>query len=103
MRALLSLPAAAKRRIAGAPVEVDSQRLDLDTQVLLRLAARDPLPPLRLLTPEQARAQLRHSVYVVAGTPAELAEVRALTLAGAGTPLQLVSTCPLRRAAQRGR
>ncbi len=87
LRVLFSLPTALKRRIAGAPIERDSQRLDLDTQVLLRLSERDPLPPLRLLTPEQARAQLRRSVYLVAGTPAELAEVRPLTLAGAGTPL----------------
>jgi acetyl esterase len=86
-RSILALPAGVKRRIAGPPTIRDGLRLDLDTQVLLRLAAREPAPPLRTLTPSQARAQLRESVRRVAGPPAELAEVRDLTVAGAEGPL----------------
>jgi acetyl esterase len=82
LRALLSLPRAARRRIAGPPLSRDGLELDLDTQLLLRLAERDPSPPLRTLTPEQARAQLRQSVAIVAGAATPLAEVRELTLRG---------------------
>ena len=88
IRTLLALPEPAKRRIAGEPLVRDGLTLDLDTQVLLRLAERDPEPPLRTLTPGQARAQLRSSAGRVVGRPAAMAEVRPLTLAGgAGSPV----------------
>ncbi len=86
-RAILALPAAAKRRIAGPPLRRQGLELDLDTQVLLRLAERDPDPPLRTLTPPQVRAQLRRSVARVAGAVTPVAEVRELSVAGAAGPL----------------
>ena len=46
-RFILELPEAAKRRIAGPPLLRDGLQLELDTQVLLKLAERDPRPPLR--------------------------------------------------------
>jgi acetyl esterase len=41
VRALGALPASVKRRIAGPPLRLDGLELDLDTQVLLRLAERN--------------------------------------------------------------
>jgi acetyl esterase len=82
IRALLSLPDPLKRRIAGAPLTRDGLTLDLDTQVLLRLAERDPEPPLRTLTPAQAREHLRSSAGRVVARGAAMAEVRALTVTG---------------------
>ena len=86
-KTVLSLPPRAKRRIAGPPLVRDGLELDLDTQVLLKLAEREPLPPLHTLTPAQARAQLLRSERQVGAPPAPLAEVRELTLAGAAGPL----------------
>jgi acetyl esterase len=82
-RAILALPAGARRRIAGPPLRREGLEVDLDTQVLLRLAERDPDPPLHTLTPEQARAQLSRSVRRVRGAPAAMAEVLHTTVAGA--------------------
>ncbi len=88
VRALLGLPRAAKRRLAGAPLQRDGLTLDLDTQLLLRLAERDPDPPLNTLTPIQARAQLQRSVSLVAGAPAEPAEITQVALNGPAGPLR---------------
>src|SRR3954470_348216 len=86
IRAALSLPECLKRRLAGPPVVRDGLTLDLDTQVLLRLAERDPEPPLCTLTPAQARAQLRSSAGRVVARPPAMAEVRPLSVAGAEGP-----------------
>ena len=89
VRLILSLPNAVKRRLAGTPTVREGLQLDLDTQLLLKLAERDPDPPLRSLTPLQARTQLQRSVALVAGRrPAELAEIRELSLEGSGCPLR---------------
>lgn len=85
-RALAALPPSAKRLIARAPIRRDGLELDLDTQVLIRLAERN-LRPLAGITPAEARADLRHSVAVVEGPPTPVAEVRELSLAGAAGPL----------------
>ena len=87
IRTLLALPRPLRRRLAGAPLRRDGLELDLDTQLLLRLSERDPEPPLRTLTPEQARAQLRSSAGRVIAAPLPMAEVRGLTVAGAADPL----------------
>ena len=87
-RLILELPDAVKRRIAGPPVIREGQQLELDIQVLLKLAERDPRPPLAGLDPTQARADLRHSVAQVEGAPAALEEIREVTLAGAAGPLR---------------
>ena len=82
IRTLLALPEPVKRCLAGAPLMRDGLTLDLETQLLLRLAARDPEPPLHTLTPAQAREQLRASAGRVVGRPPAMAEVRLLTVAG---------------------
>jgi acetyl esterase len=86
-RAIAALPPSAKRRIAGQPIRRDGLELDLDMQVLLKLSALSPRPPLSSGTPAEARAELRHSVRVVAGAPIALASVRETTVAGADGPL----------------
>ena len=87
VRAIASLPPRAKRRLAGEPIRRDGLELDLDMQVLLKLEALNPRPPLSSGTPAEARADLRHSVRVVAGKPVALADVSETTLAGADGPL----------------
>jgi acetyl esterase len=87
-RAIGALPAGAKRRIAGAPVRRDGLELDLDTQVLLKLAERNPPPPAANRTPAGAREELLHSVNVVAGPTIAVASVHETTVAGAGGPLR---------------
>jgi acetyl esterase len=86
-RAIAALPQAAKRRIAGAPIRRDGLELDLDMQVLLKLEARNPRPPLSTRTPADAREDLRHAVSLAAGAPVALASIRETTIAGAAGPL----------------
>lgn len=88
VRALGALPASIKRRIAGPPLRLDGLDLDLDTQVLLRLAERNQPPPLSQRTLAQARADLRHSAAVVAGAAIALADVRDTTVTGAAEQLR---------------
>jgi acetyl esterase len=87
IRTLLALPEPLKRRLAGAPLRRDGLILDLETQLLLRLAARDPEPPLHSLTPAQARAHLRASAGRVVTRPPAMAEVRRLTVSGGAGPV----------------
>lgn len=88
VRTLGALPASAKRRIAGPPVRRDGLELDLDTQVLLKLAERNPPLPRSSRTPAAAREEIRHSARVVAGAPIPLASVYETTIAGAAGPLR---------------
>jgi len=55
LNALFSLPEFAKRRLAGAPIRVEGNELDLDIQLLLKLASLDKPVPLGRL-PAQLRA-----------------------------------------------
>ncbi len=87
-RAIGALPASAKRVIAGEPIRRDGLELDLDTQVLVKLDARKPRLPLASGTPQQARAELRHSIATIEGAPAPMASVRELTVAGGEGPLR---------------
>jgi acetyl esterase len=87
-RAIAALPPSAKRRIAGEPIRRDGLELDLDMQVLIKLDALSPRPPLSSGTAAEARDALRHSVRVVAGAPIALASVRETTIAGADGPLR---------------
>ena len=86
-RVIGALPPAAKRRIAGAPVRLDGLELDLDMQVLVKLAERD-LRPLTGQTPAEAREHLREAVRPFEGPPIPLASVHEMTVAGAAGPLR---------------
>ncbi len=88
VRAIGALPASAKRRIAGAPIRRDGLELDLDTQVLLKLAARHPPPPAASRTPTAAREEIRRSARAVAGAPIPIASAHETTIAGADGPLR---------------
>lgn len=96
LRALLALPAAVKRALAGRPVRRDGLELDLDAQLVLRLGELSPRPPLDGRTPAQARADLVRSTALVAGRPEPIAEVRELEVAGAAGPLRARLYAPVR-------
>jgi acetyl esterase len=81
-RLVAALPMAAKRRIAGRPIRRDGLELDLDVQVMIKLAERNPRPPLAGRTPLEAREDLQRSIRVVDGAPAPLASVKETTVAG---------------------
>ncbi|MBF4162560.1 alpha/beta hydrolase [Nocardioides sp. CBS4Y-1] len=84
-RALLSrsmgLPPAVQRRLAGPPVEVDGQRLAVDTQLMLRLQKTARLPAADTLPTGRARAQTRHET-ALAGGDQPIGSVRDLTAGG---------------------
>jgi len=91
-RGLARLPVTAKRLIAGRPIIRDGLELDLEAQVMLKLRDRyRPRPPLATLTPEEARADLRHATRLAGGRPVALARVRDAEIAGAagGLPARL--------------
>ncbi len=99
VRAIGALPPSAKRRIAGPPVSRDGLELDLDTQVLLKLAERNPPLPRASRTPAAAREEIRHSARVVAGPRIALASVHETTVAGAAGPLRARMYVPAREEA----
>jgi acetyl esterase len=88
-----SLPAAAKRRLAGAPIRRDGLELDLDMQVLVKLAERD-LHTLVGRSPEEARQDLRDAVRPLEGQKIALAQERDTYVAGAGGQLRARLYCP---------
>jgi acetyl esterase len=86
-RVVAALPRALKRRVAGEPIRRDGLELDLNTQVLIKLAERN-LRPLRGLSLAEARENLRHTVRVLEGAPVPLVDTSELTVAGAEGPLR---------------
>lgn len=80
LRSVAGLPARAKRAIAGPPARLDGQQLDLDVQVLLRLAAL--VPPPAKSSVEDVRRRSRRSAAVLAGPPAPMRKVETLAVSG---------------------
>jgi acetyl esterase len=80
VRLLLALPVRLRRLIAGPAVRVDSQELDLDVQVLLRLMerAQGGRPPTH--EPLQRRAEMSAGVRLTSGRPISRVHVRDLTI-----------------------
>ncbi len=68
VRALYALPTPLRRAVAGKPVDVDGQRLDLDTQLLIKLTALQDLS-LSARTPAAARANLEGGASLAGGSP----------------------------------
>jgi len=79
------LPARAKRALAGPPARVDGQELDLDVQLLLRIAAFSPPPEKGSV--EDVRRRSRRSAAVLAGAPMPVDRVESLAVSGPGGEL----------------
>ncbi len=87
MRGLLGLPHPVLRLLAGRPVVIDGQRLDVEVQMVLRLLALAGDEPLERLTPEAARARVRNDAQTFEGPKIEVARVEQITISGAAGPL----------------
>ncbi len=88
VRALDALPPKAKRRLAGAPIVRDGLELDLDIQVLVKLAEHGPRGALSGSTPQQARTDLAEGSRMVAGPALGGVSTRDCTVAGGAGPLR---------------
>ncbi|WP_241996421.1 alpha/beta hydrolase [Kribbella antiqua] len=78
---LYALPVAVRRRLAGAPIQIDGNTLDPDLQLLLRVEGLLPNAPKSDVA--KARAHLRTLCKLVSGQPRELQRVTELTVRGA--------------------
>ena len=78
---LYALPTAVRRRLAGAPTQIDGNTLDPELQLLLRVKAL--LPDTTKSDAAVARAHLKYLCMLVAGRPVELQRVTELTVRGA--------------------
>ncbi|WP_433165634.1 alpha/beta hydrolase [Kribbella sp. CA-247076] len=78
---LYALPTAVRRRLAGAPIQIDGNTLDPELQMLLRIEGLLPSAPKSSVA--TARSHLRTVCKLVAGTPRELQRVTELTVRGA--------------------
>ncbi|MFC4944697.1 alpha/beta hydrolase [Pseudonocardia sp. GCM10023141] len=97
LRALFGLPRALKRQLAGRPIERDGQVLDLDLQLLGRLAAAMPSPgggaggpdadDMRLAALAEQRRQADTAAEVTAEPGLADVETRDLELPGAAGPV----------------
>lgn len=81
-RALMGLPRPVMRALAGRPVIVDGQTLDLETQWMLRLQRLMREPAVETLPFEQARSALRRQSRLV-GQTQPIGLVRDLAVPGA--------------------
>ena len=88
VRGVLALPQPVLRRIAGRPVTVDGQRLDVEAQVSLKLIELAGEAPLARLTPEGARARIRDDARAFGGPKIELPRVEETAVDGAAGPLR---------------
>jgi acetyl esterase len=77
---LMALPPPVQRRLAGAPVEIEGQQLDVETQLMLRLQALTQKPVETLPLP-QGRIALTHGAGVAGGRQ-PIGETRGLEVAG---------------------
>jgi acetyl esterase len=81
LRSAAGLPIRAKRAAAGPPARLDGQQLDLDVQVLMRLAALAPQPVKSSV--EDVRRRSRRSAAVLAGPAIPMRKVESLVVSGA--------------------
>ncbi|MDX6263456.1 MAG: acetyl esterase [Kribbellaceae bacterium] len=81
LKPVTALPPVLRRRLAGAPIQIDGNVLDPDLQLLLRLEGW--LPGAKKQSVATARANLATVSKLVAGHPRELLRVTELTVRGA--------------------
>ncbi len=86
-RSIFALPRPVLRRLAGAPVVVDDKTLDVEMQLLLRLARLEG-PPVETLPISQARRQVVASARTVGGSP-PIGAVTERSIDGPGGPIGL--------------
>jgi acetyl esterase len=86
LRALLGLPTPVQRALAGRPVTLDGQRLDTETQWMLRLRRLLREPAAETLPTAQARAAILRQCRLVGGVQ-PVGETRDLQLPGADGPV----------------
>ena len=82
VRTLMALPESVLRRLAGRPIEVDGQRLEADSQLLLRLRNLASKKPYNELPVSDARRTLEEDAASMRGALVRVAEVRELAVAG---------------------
>lgn len=81
LKPVTALPPPVRRRLAGAPIQIDGNVLDPDLQLLLRLEKLLPDPMKQSVG--AARTSLLMLAKLVAGEPRELLRVTDLTVRGA--------------------
>src|SRR5438874_8457245 len=86
-RATAALPPRIKRLVAGKPIHRDGLELDLDTQLVVKLAERNKRSLIGQ-SPAESRAEMRSAVRIVEGPRIELPDVYETTIAGAAGPLR---------------
>ncbi len=86
LRGLMALPAPLMRRLAGPPVVVDGQTLDLETQWMLRLRELLRLPAAETLPVPAGRAVITHNAGLTGGRQ-PIGETRDLDVPGPDGPL----------------
>ena len=87
-RGLGLLPEAAVQRLAGAPVEIDGQRLDPHVQLILALEPDAMSAASFRAAPLKARHRLRRDVLALSAGRTAVGSVEDLTVDGATGPLQ---------------
>ena len=87
LRGLMRLPAPVMRRLAGPPVVLDGQTLDLETQWMLRLEQLLREPAVETLPVPEGRLALLRQARLVAGRQ-PVGEVRDLDVPGAEGPMR---------------
>ncbi|MEU8224544.1 alpha/beta hydrolase [Kribbella sp. NPDC048915] len=78
---LYALPAGVRRRLAGAPIQIDGNTLDPDVQLLLRID--NLLPATTKTDAATARTRFRNLCKLIPGTPVDVQRVTELTVRGA--------------------
>ncbi|WP_405064104.1 alpha/beta hydrolase [Kribbella sp. NBC_01505] len=78
---IYALPAAVRRRLAGAPIQIDGNTLDPEIQLLVRLNGL--LPGTTKTDAAAARSSFRSVNKLISGHPRELQRVTELTVRGA--------------------
>ncbi len=94
--ALAALPAPLQRLLAGgSPVRIDGLELAPEYQLVLRLVALAGHRGLHAMTTTQARAEVRRSARVFAGSPPPVARVEERVVPGPAGPLAARLYVPL--------
>ncbi|GAA3439722.1 hypothetical protein GCM10018954_093430 [Kutzneria kofuensis] len=96
LQALFALPRPVRRLIAGAPIRIDGQTLDLDAQLLLRMQQLSGTE-LHGTDVKQARAAIRAGRELVGGAPIEPVTTKDLQLPN-DIPARLYRRATCRRA-----